>query len=321
MLFHGCGIVSLYLLNCSAGAYFAGAAPLHDLLLPAALQVLLLIPYTLALIKWLSPTLNESDAPVWKWLWAIPAAAAAVGMLLTGLFPAVLAAVVIAAVATALAFHFTGTEMISLTLRKPKPVKAPPAAPAAPAPDPVKAYFENLQKRMTEAQYTAQELLLQVMSMEDDLNQEDYAQLRARLNSLRNQLTPDALSTGNSRVDGVVAYYIRQAAFSSIKTAVNLELPEWTSIPDEEMATVISCLMDNALEACREQTSGTRRIAAATNIRDDMVQIGIKNTHSAPMDEDSPNLRLCRQIAARHGGKVEITAMEGVSQTVVTLNI
>ena len=321
VLFHGCGIVSLYLLNCSAGAYFAGAAPLHDLLLPAALQVLLLIPYTLALIKWLSPTLNESDAPVWKWLWAIPAAAAAVGMLLTGLFPAVLAAVVIAAVATALAFHFTGTEMISLTLRKPKPVKAPPAAPAAPAPDPVKAYFENLQKRMTETQYTAQELLLQVMSMEDDLNQEDYAQLRARLNSLRNQLTPDALSTGNSRVDGVVAYYIRQAAFSSIKTAVNLELPEWTSIPDEEMATVISCLMDNALEACREQTSGTRRIAAATNSRDDMVQIGIKNTHSAPMDEDSPNLRLCRQIAARHGGKVEITAMEGVSQTVVTLNI
>ena len=320
VLFHGCSIVSLYLLICSGAADIAEAYTLRYLLAAAVLQIALLIPYTLALVKWLSPTLNESDAPVWKWLWAIPAAAAAVG-LLTGLFPAVLAAVIAAAIASALALHFTKTEMITLTLRKPKPPKAAPAVPAVPTADPVQAYYENLQKRMAEAQYTAQELLLQVMSMEDDLNQEDYAQLRARLNTLRNQLTPDAVSTGNSKIDAIVAYYIRQAAFSSVKTAVNLELPELTSVPDEELAAVISCLLDNALEACREQTSGTRRIAAATNIQGDTVQIGIKNTHGDPMDKDSPNLRLCRKIAARHGGKVEITAMEGVSQIVVTLNI
>ncbi len=321
VLFHGCSIVSLFLLIRSGAANYADAYTLRYLLATAALQAVLLIPYTLALVKWLSPTLNESNAPVWKWLWVIPAAAAAAGMLLANLFPVVLAAVIAAAIATALALHFTKTEMITLTLRKPKPPKATPTAPAVPTADPAKAYFENLQKQMAEAQYSAQELLLQVMSMEDDLNQEDYAQLRTRLNALRNQLTPDAVSTGNAQIDAVVAYYIRQAAFSSIKTAMNLELPELTSIPDEEIATVISCLLDNALGACREQTSGTRRIAAATNIRDDALQIGIKNTHSAPMDKDSANLRLCRKIAARHGGRVEITGMDGVSQIVVTLNI
>lgn len=327
VLFSSCSAINLMLLIHGAAGWLAAYGTLKHFLVTLLLQLIVLLPYTFLLAKTIAPTLNISDAPIWKKIWDIPAICTAGGLGLVWLSnsPAALALitaflVAASAAATAACLYFTKTEMITLTFRKPKPAVTP-VAPAVVVPDSAEIYYENLLKRVAEAQHSTQELLLQVMSMEDDLNNEDYTQLRARLNTLRNQLTPDAAATGNSQIDPIVAHYIRQGTLSGVKMAVKLELPEWTSVPDGELAAIIGSLMDNALDACRAQTSGTRRIAAATNMDSDLLQIGIKNTHSEPMDPDSAGVQLCRQIAARHGGKVEITGMEGVSQIVVTLNI
>lgn len=329
VLLNTCSVVNLFVLIDAAAACFASAYTLPHLLITLLLQAALLIPYYLNLVKRLAPTLNCSDAAIWKLLWIAPAAgsAAAFVMLLAGASSATLsvtmaAAIILAAAVAAVALHKTKTEMITLILRKERPAKkAAPAAAAVSTPDPTELYLDTLQKRMEEAEFSCKELLLQVMTMEDDLNHEDYIQLRARLNTLRNQLAPDVPSCGNSHIDPIVAYYTRQAVLSNIRIVTNLELPELSSVSDEDMAVIIGCLMDCALSACREQTAGTRRIAAATNLSGDTLQIGIKNTHSEPMDPDCESLRLCRRIAARHGGKVSITGIEGVSQTVVTLTV
>ena len=87
------------------------------------------------------------------------------------------------------------------------------------------------------------------------------------------------------------------------------------------MAVLIGGLLDSALDACREQSTGTRRIATASNLRDGLLQIGVKCTYGDEFDSDSEQLNICRRIAARHGGKLNVSDMGGVVQIVVSLNI
>ena len=212
--------------------------------------------------------------------------------------------------------------MITLILRKAKPAaQAVKEAPATAMPDPVQLHYSNLQARMVESGYSSKEMLLQVMTMEDDLDHQDYEQLRARLSALRRQLAPEVSPTGNNRIDPILTYYTRQAMLSGIKMVTGIEFPECSAVPDTDMAVLISGLLDSALDACREQTSGTRRIATASNLREGLLQIGVKCTYSDAFDSDSEPLNLCRRIAARHGGKLSVTDMDGVVQVVVSLNV
>lgn len=318
-------VINLSLLITATANRFASPYTAQHLLVTVVLQFLLLIPYTLVLVKNLAPTLNESQAPIWNLLWIAPAVGTVTGCALvtSGALPFVMAfAILLAAGAAALVLHKTETEMITLILRKTKPgARTVADAPVRSMPDPVQLYYSNLQARMAESEHSCKDMLLQVMTMEDDLEHQDYEQLRARLSALRRQLSPDAPSTGNNRVDPIITYYTRQAMLSGIKIVTNMDLSECADIPEADLAVLTGCLLDNALAACREQTVGTRRIATASNLRDGLLQIGIKSTYSDSFDADSEQLNLCRRIAARHGGKLSVNDMDGVVQVVASLNI
>lgn len=305
------------------------------LLVTLALQALLLIPYTLNLIYCLAPTLNKSDAPAWKFLFIAPAAGTALGffLLLSGssaLIVAMIIALVLAAAAAIVLLHKTEMEMIPLLLKKDRSVKAPkaeaavfdqPVAAVATAPAFEQTYLNTLQKRMADAEHSYKELLLQVMTMEDDLNQENYEQLRARMNALRKQLAPQVKATGNTQVDPVLTYYTRQALLSNVKIAANITLPEVSSVSDEDMSALLGMLLDGALDTCREQATGTRRIATASHLDDDLLQIGVKHTYGEPIDPNSELLDACRSIVSRYDGKLTVLDMNGVCQIVAVLHI
>lgn len=320
-------VINLSLLITGAANDFATVYTARHLLITVILQALLLVPYAFVQVKYLSPTLNDSDAPIWKLLWIAPAVGTAVGCLLvsTGALPFVMAlAIILAAGAAVLLIYKTKTEVITLILRRDKATKQTQTVAAAPVqamPDPVELYYSNLQARLAESEHSCKDMLLQVMTMEDDLEHQDYEQLRARLSALRKQLSPNAPSTGNNRIDPILTYYTRQAMLSGIKIVSNVTLPEWSEVPDSDMAVLISCLLESALNACREQTAGTRRIATASNLNDGQLQIGIKHTYSDSLDTDSEQLNICRRIAARHGGKLSVMDMDGVAQIVVAMKV
>lgn len=318
-------VINLSLLITGAANLFASPYTARHLLITVIAQLLLLVPYAVVLAKILAPTLSESDAPVWNLLWIAPAVGTILGCVLasSSAMPFVmLFTILLAAGAAALVLSKTETEMITLILRKTKPgARVATEAPVRSIPDPVQLYYSNLQARMAESEHSCKDMLLQVMAMEDDLEHQDYEQLHARLTALRKQLSPNAPSTGNNRIDPIITYYTRQAMLSGIKMVTNMELPEWSSASDADMAVLISCLLDSALDACREQTVGTRRIATASNLRDGLLQIGIKCTYGDAFDSDSEPLNLCRRIAARHDGKLSVNDMDGVVQIVASLNI
>jgi len=327
MLLNTLSIINISILISAVADRFSVDYTVQHLLITLLLQTLLLIPYTLNLIYCLAPTLNESEKTVWKLLFAAPAAGTVLGCILlyngaSALPIAMAVAIVAAAVAAVLALYLTETEMITLILKKNRPAEKVMSAPAAaPQQSLAQAYWTTLQKRMHDAEYSYKELLLQVMTMEDDLNQENFDQLRERLNTMRKQLAPDITSTGNSNVDPVMTYFARQAMLSNIKFATNLILPETATVSDEELSVLMGCLLECALDACRTQTAGTRRIATASYQDGDLLQIGIKNTYGDPVDSDCDLLDICREIVARYDGKLTVLDMDGVSQIVAVLHI
>ena len=318
-------VINLSLLITAAANRFAPIYTAQHLLNTVILQVLLLGTYTMILIRLLGPTLNESTSPVWNLLWIAPAVGTVIGCMMVSspAMPFVMVfAILLGAGATTLVLNKTKTEMMTVFMKKAAPAPRTVAeAPVPSMPDPVQLYYSNLQARMVESGYSSKEMLLQVMTMEDDLNQQDYEQLRARLTALRKQLAPEITSTGNNRIDPILTYYTRQAMLGGIKMVTNIELPECSSIPDADMAVLIGGLLDSALDACRQQSSGTRRIATASNLSEGLLQIGVKCTYSDEFDSDSEQLNICRRIAARHGGKLNVSDMGGVVQIVVSLNI
>ena len=325
VLLNSFSVVNLSILITAVADAAAAPYTLRWLLITLALQALLLIPYAVNLVLCLAPTLNCSDAVSWRFLWIAPAAgtAIALGMLYAGASAAVLAtvmtaAILAAAIAAALILYLTRTEMIPLFSRKSRQMGSVAAAPMS---DPIQLHYQSLQTRMAESERSCQEMLLQVMSMEDDLTRGDYDQLRRRLSELRKQLSPDIVSTGNKQIDPVLAYYTRQAYLSGIKLVASIQLPELSAVSDAELAVLLGCLLDNALDACREQGTGPRRIAVATYQDDDLLQIGVKNTYGEPMDVNAEPLNFCRRIVARYQGRLTAIDKDGALQVVATLTV
>ena len=325
-------VINLSILVSALTDRFAADYTAKHLLVTLLLQGALLIPYAVNLVYVLAPTLNESQAVVWKLLFVAPAVGTVLGCVMlqndsSALTATMAAAIVLAAVAAALILTFTKMEMITLFLKKDKTAKqaAPAAAVAAPVAvprrDAAQDYLRDLQKRMADAEYSYKELLLQVMTMEDDLNNDDLQQLRTRLNTMRNQLAPQVASSGNVQVDPVLTYYTRQAMISNVKLATNIDLPEVSSVSDDDLTALIGCLLESALSSCREQAAGTRRIASATHVDDDLLQIGVKHTYGEPVDAHNEQLNICRGIVARYGGKLTVIDMKGVCQIVASLHI
>lgn len=320
-------VINISIFISAVADKFAADYTAKHLLVTLVMQSVLLIPYILNMDRCLAPALNHSDKPVWKLLWIAPAVGTALGcvMLKSGsaALPVVMfLALAAAAAVTAAILYFTDKEMISLLLKKDRStVKAAPASVAALQEDHTETYLASLRKRMAESEYSCKELLLQVMMMEQDLENQDLEQLRTRMTAVRKQLAPEINSTGNSAIDPVMTYYARQAMLSNIKIATGITLPEVSSVTDEDMTVLLSCLLDCALDTCREQSAGTRRIATASYQDGDLLQIGIKNTYGTPVDPDCEVLNICRQIVARYDGKLTVLDMNGVSQIVAVLHI
>ena len=331
MLLNTLSIINISILISALADLFAADYTVQHLIFTLLLQAMLLAPYALNLIYYLAPRLNDSDSLRWKLLFAAPAVGTVLGciMLNTGAsaLPLVMfIAIVLAAAVAALILHSNGTEMIPLLLKKAGfSKKSTPAAAnvavSEPQTDLAQNYLTNLQKRMQDAEHSYKELLLQVMTMEDDLNQENLEQLRQRLNTMRKQLAPEIASTGNTNVDPVLVFYTRQAMLSNVKIATNLSLPETASVSDEDLSILMGCLLECALNTCREQTSGTRRIATASYLDGDLLQIGIKHTYASAVDPDCELLNICREILSRYDGKLTVLDMNGVSQIVAVLHI
>ena len=153
MLLNTLSVINISILISAVADKFAADYTAKHLLITLLLQAVLLIPYAINLIRYLAPVLNDSDAPMWKLLFAAPAVGTILGcvMLLSGAgaLPIVMVIAMILAAAAAFIFNKTETEMIPMILKKDRFSKKdmPALRPSA-----SQTYLDGLQKRMNDAE-------------------------------------------------------------------------------------------------------------------------------------------------------------------------
>lgn len=93
----------------------------------------------------------------------------------------------------------------------------------------------------------------------------------------------------NSAINGVVSYLAVMAAESNITLTTALEIPEDLAVPEFELATVISNLLENAVEGAA-QVMGDRWVRITANRFKGRLVFEIRNTCSSQMSTDGAAL-------------------------------
>ena len=127
----------------------------------------------------------------------------------------------------------------------------------------------------------------------------------------------DVVNTGNRLVDALLSQKIREARMHGINIVTKVLLSEALPLSDEEVSTVLTNLIDNAMEASEKETD--RDIRVEMTSAKGLLQVTVRNKVSYDVMEKNPDLRttkrearfhgiglsIIRDVVKRHNGKME----------------
>lgn len=225
------------------------------------------------------------------------------------------------------------------------PVAAPVAEPAPvvkPEPDEPSsdAYLEQLRSmqftslntRILESRKTRKELRRQIDTMNDCLNTGNYDRLRAMLMAMRQQFSTASYGS-NPALSAPLDYYTHIAQSRGIAMDVELNQKGDPQIDAADLIVILGNLLDNALDACKAQHEGPRRIQVAISMGEHSIGLVVKNTcsHAAKCNAQGEylsdkyegpgaGLLMVRTIAQRCNGSVSIDTTDTSFTVRVRLN-
>jgi signal transduction histidine kinase len=126
----------------------------------------------------------------------------------------------------------------------------------------------------------------------------------------------------NFSVSAVVAYYGSQMEAMGLRSVLEFDVPVKSDlITDSTLCVLIGNLLENALEACRRQTSGEKFICARAAVRGGFLVVRVENSFDghyskregvymsskgAAASRDGVGLTSVMEICKRHGGDISI---------------
>ena len=196
--------------------------------------------------------------------------------------------------------------------------------------------YDNLLRRIDQSQQLRHDLDQQTKSMIMHLNNKDYDKLRASLAAMQERFPAEStgVCSGQSDLDAVLTYFLRRAERNGIRMTANVQLPGSTCMDSKDLTVLIGNLLDNALEACKAQSSSDRRITVSGNVYGQALRFVVENTYEQPVQQDrhgtylsakhnggpGTGLDVVRSITERCGGTLRIDHTNGIFQVTVTLN-
>lgn len=109
----------------------------------------------------------------------------------------------------------------------------------------------------------------------------------------------ELINTGNHMVNVILSQKIREARLYDINIVTKVLLNETLPLSDDEIGTILSNLIDNAIEASKKEPEKDIRIEI--NSVKDFIQIMVKNKVSYDILEKNPYLRTTKEDARFHG--------------------
>lgn len=151
--------------------------------------------------------------------------------------------------------------------------------------------YENLQEKITDARRAKHDVRHHITLMQEYLESGELDALREYLSSYNDSLPDDSLVRfcENAAANAVLLYFAQQAKDNDIDYIVKADIPSDIFVSDTGLSVLFGNLIENAMDACREETSDDRKIVICARQTGNALCITIDNTFTGTLRRTTDN--------------------------------
>lgn len=148
--------------------------------------------------------------------------------------------------------------------------------------------YENLKERMEETRRAKHDLRQSLTIIQSCVQKDDKEGLLKYLQNYMASLPPDTplVYCENYALNALIVYYADLASKHNIGFRVNVEYPTDSTITDTDASILLGNLLENALEACMNQDSGTPFVILNIKKVQGMLVITLDNSYSGVIQKE-----------------------------------
>lgn len=192
----------------------------------------------------------------------------------------------------------------------------------------------HLAERISQSNQFHRELRRHIDAMAYRLEKKQYDKLQAHLSALQQQFSSEEQTSycENSGVNTILAYFTQMAGYCGCRVTADVHLEDGIPVKSEDLNVLIGNLLDNALDACKRQSSSDRRIFISAWAEEKGLYLTVENTYEGMIRKDPKGsylsskhagfgmgLEVCSAIAARYDGALDISDGNGIFKVKATL--
>ena len=160
--------------------------------------------------------------------------------------------------------------------------------------------YENIRTRIMEAQKANHDLRHHLTLMKGYLDTGAYDKLQSYLSSYTASVPEDnsIIFCDNVAVNLILMYFENLAKKNGADISISADIPEKIQIADNNISALLCNLLENAVDACKTQTMGNRRIVVCASADSRRLALTIDNTCEKNAVQDSNGV----YISTKHSG-------------------
>ncbi len=148
--------------------------------------------------------------------------------------------------------------------------------------------YDDLNQRISTARQGRHDLRHHIVTIENMVNEGNIEELKKYLQDIgkKYQLDDTLVYCSNTTVNGILLYFAREADTLNIEYKVSLGIPEDIKIARTDLSIIFGNLLENAVEACKRQRAGKRKISVRGRTTKNTLAIAIDNTYEVIPEQD-----------------------------------
>ena len=187
--------------------------------------------------------------------------------------------------------------------------------------------YENLKAKIFEARSAKHDVRHHIAVMQEYLNRKDYDSLKEYLDRYGTGFSDNSLCVycENTAANAVLLYFAQKAKNDHIDYSVKADIPQDCGISGTDIAVLLGNLLENALEACKKESTDDKKIVIRANVKGCLLCITVDNTYNgtpeftlsgefASTKHDGPGLgtQSVKSIAKHYGGVCRFEVKDGM---------
>ncbi len=294
------------------------------------------LPLMLLLFQKTAKCIFESeDYSIWKTIWLVPMLTIVIIVIYTDFSNSNLLFLVTRIALLICSFAVYYVLLSSLNILKEKAIMEERAKQAEAMNDFQKSQYNLIKKHIEETRIARHDLRQHLNLIQSYLDSGDNEALKNYLTEYKKSLPSDTekLYCKNYAINVVISYYAQQAELSGIAFFSNIDIPENIKVSAPDTCVIFGNLMENAIEACKRQTSQKQFIRVCGKIiGEDAISLTVDNScdHSptrqgdnfisAKRDAIGVGQLSIKNIAEKYNGVANFHYQDGVFFASVLLN-